>query len=109
VVNYASGKESAERVVANITANGGRAITAQADVARPEDIERLFAETARAFGRLDILVNNAGVYEFRPLQELTEAHFHRHFNLNVLGVLLASKEAVKYFGPGGGSIINIAP
>jgi len=108
VVNYASSKDGADRVVADITAKGGRAIAVQADVARPADIDRLFAETARAFGRLDILVNNAGVYEWLPLEQITEAHFHRHFDLNVLGVLLASKEAVKHFGAGGGSVINIS-
>ena len=108
VVNYASSKEGAERVVAEITAKGGRAIAVQADVARQADVDRLFAETARAFGRLDILVNNAGVYDWLPLERVTEAHFHRHFDLNVLGVLLASQAAAKRFGPGGGTIINIS-
>jgi len=108
VVNYASSKEGADRVVADITAKGGRAIAVQADVARQADIDRLFAETARAFGRLDILVNNAGVYEWLPLEQVTEKHFHRHFDLNVLGLLLASKEAAKHFGAGGGVIINIS-
>jgi 3-oxoacyl-[acyl-carrier protein] reductase len=101
VVNYASSKDGADRVVADIVAKGLRAITVQADIARAADVERLFAETARAFGRLDILVNNAGVYEFRPLDEVTEEHFHRHFDLNVLGVLLASKAAMKHFGAAG--------
>jgi 3-oxoacyl-[acyl-carrier protein] reductase len=108
VVNYASSKESAERVVKDVTGKGGRAMAVQADVARPADVERLFAETTRAFGRLDILVNNAGVYEWLPLEQVTEAHFHRHFDLNVLGLLLTSKEAVKQFGPQRGSIINIS-
>jgi 3-oxoacyl-[acyl-carrier protein] reductase len=108
VVNYASSKDGADRVVADIVAKGLRAITVQADIARAADVERLFAETARAFGRLDILVNNAGVYEFRPLDEVTEEHFHRHFDLNVLGVLLASKAAMKHFGAAGGSIINMS-
>ena len=108
VVNYASSKDGAERVVGEITAKGGRAIAMQADVARQAEVDRLFAETARAFGRLDILVNNAGVYEWLPLDQVTEAHFHRHFDLNVLGVLLASKAATKHFGAGGGSIINIS-
>jgi len=108
VVNYASSKEGAERVVAEITAKGGRAIAVQADVARQADVDRLFAETTRAFGRLDILVNNAGVYDWLPLEQVTEAHFHRHFDLNVLGVLLASKAAAQRFGPAGGSIINIS-
>jgi 3-oxoacyl-[acyl-carrier protein] reductase len=108
VVNYASSKEGADRVVADITAKGGRAVAVQADVARQADVDRLFAETARAFGRLDILVNNAGVYEWLPLEQVTEAHFHQQFDLNVLGLLLASKEAVKRFGAGGGSIVNVS-
>ena len=108
VVNYASSKEGADRVVADITRNGGRAIAVQADVARQADIDHLFAETTNAFGRLDILVNNAGVYEFSPLDDVTNAHFHRQFDVNVLGVLLASKAAVKHFGAAGGSIINIS-
>jgi 3-oxoacyl-[acyl-carrier protein] reductase len=108
VVNYASSKDDAERVVSEITSKGGRAIAVQANLGQPSDIERLFAETARAFGRLDILVNNAGVYEWLPLEQVTEKHFHRHFDLNVLGVLLASKEAAKHFGTGGGVIINIS-
>jgi 3-oxoacyl-[acyl-carrier protein] reductase len=108
VVNYASSKEGAERVVAEITAKGGRAIALQADVARQADVDRLVAETVRAFGRLDILVNNAGVYDWLPLEQVTEAHFHRHFDLNVLGVLLTTQAAVKQFGAAGGSIINIS-
>jgi 3-oxoacyl-[acyl-carrier protein] reductase len=108
VVNYASSKGDAEKVVAEITAAGGRATAVGADVAKKADIERLFAETKRAFGRLDILVNNAGVYEFIPLEQVTEARFHKQFNLNVLGLLLATQEAVKYFGPDGGSVINIS-
>src|SRR4029434_1124005 len=86
----------------------GQAIAVQGDVAKQADITRLFAETKKAFGRLDILVNNAGIYEFAPLETITEEHFHKHFNLNVLGALLATKEAVKFFGPEGGSVINIA-
>jgi 3-oxoacyl-[acyl-carrier protein] reductase len=108
VVNYASSKEGAERVVAEIKRNGGRAVAVQADVAKPSDIRRLFAETKKAFGRLDILVNNAGIYEFAPLESVTPEHFHKHFDLNVLGLILASQEAVRYFGPGGGSIVNIS-
>ena len=107
VVNYASSKEGADRVVAEIAGKGGKAVAVQADLAKPADVTRLFAETKKAFGRLDILVNNAGIYEFAPLEAITEEHFHKHFNLNVLGVLLAAKEAVKLFGPEGGSIINI--
>jgi 3-oxoacyl-[acyl-carrier protein] reductase len=108
VVNYASGKAEAERVVAQITADGGRAVAVQANVARQTDVARLFAETKAAFGRLDILVNNAGIYEFAPLEELTEAHFHRQFDLNVLGVLLASRETLTHFDAAGGSIVNIS-
>jgi 3-oxoacyl-[acyl-carrier protein] reductase len=106
-VNYASSKEGADRVVAEIVGKGGQAIAVQGDVAKQADITRLFAETKKAFGRLDILVNNAGIYEFAPLETITEEHFHKHFNLNVLGALLATKEAVKFFGPEGGSVINI--
>ena len=108
VVNYASSKDGADRVVAEITRQGGKAIAVQANVARPADIERLFSEATKAFGRLDILVNNAGIYEFSPLEGVTEEHFHRQFDLNVLGLLLASKEALKHFGASGGSIVNIS-
>jgi len=108
VVNYASSKEGAERVVAHIVNKGGRAIAVQANMVHPADIERLFAEAQRAFGKLDILVNNAGVYEFISLEKVTVEHFHRHFDLNVLGLILATKEALKYFGPAGGSVINIS-
>lgn len=108
VVNYASSKESAERVVAEITHTGGQAIAVQADVAKPADIDRLFSETKKAFGRLDVLVNNAGIYEFAPLEEVTEQHFHRQFDLNVLGLILASKAAVRHFDAAGGSIINVS-
>src|SRR3984893_7804763 len=107
VVNYAASKEGADRVVNEIADHGGEAIAIQADVAKKEDIERLFAETKKAFGRLDILVNNAGVYRFAPLEEVTEDEFHRQFNTNVLGLILATREAVKYFSAEGGSIINI--
>src|SRR5207248_1264397 len=108
VVNYASSKQGADRVVAEIKGTGGRAVAVQADVSKPADIQRLFAEAKRAFGRLDILVNNAGVYEFAPLEAVTPAHFHKLFDLNVLGLILASQEAVKHFGSAGGSIINIS-
>src|SRR6266567_6997844 len=107
VVNYASSKQDAERVVAEIAARGGRAIAVQGDVSKPAHIERLFSEAMKAFGRLDILVNNAGVYELSPLEGVTEDLFHKHFNLNVLGLLLTTKEGVKHMGPEGGSIINI--
>ena len=107
VVNYASSKEDADRVVDEITKRGGQGIAVQGDVAREADIERLFAATNKAFGRLDILVNNAGVYQFTPLEEMAENEFHREFNTNVLGLILATREAVKYFGVEGGSVINI--
>jgi 3-oxoacyl-[acyl-carrier protein] reductase len=108
VVNYASSKADAERMVGDIARDGGRAIAVQADVAQPAEVARLFAETKAKFGRLDVLVNNAGVYEFLPLEAVSEAHFHKHFDLNVLGLLIASKEAAALFGPEGGSIINIS-
>jgi len=108
VVNYSSSKESADQVVAEIAGKKGKAIAVQANVSKPTEIERLFAETRKAFGRLDILVNNAGIYEFAPLEGITEENFHKHFNLNVLGLVLASREAAKYFGPEGGSIVNIS-
>jgi 3-oxoacyl-[acyl-carrier protein] reductase len=108
VVNYASSKEGADRVVAEITGNGGKAIAVGANVAKQADIKRLFAEAKKAFGRLDILVNNAGIYEFAPLGEVTAEHFHKLFDLNVLGLILASQEAARHFGPAGGSIVNIS-
>src|SRR6266446_6058550 len=108
VVNYSSSKEGADRVVAEITSNGGKAVAVQANVAQKADIDRLFAETKTAFGRLDILVNNAGVYDFAPLESVTEEHFHRQFNLNVLGLLLTSQKAAASFDASGGSIINIS-
>jgi 3-oxoacyl-[acyl-carrier protein] reductase len=107
VVNYASSKEGADRVVEQITAKGGKAIAVQGDVSRQADVTRLFADTKKSYGKLNILVNNAGVYQFAPLDSVTEDLFHRLFNLNVLGLLLTAKEAVKLFGPEGGSIINI--
>jgi 3-oxoacyl-[acyl-carrier protein] reductase len=108
VVNYASSKEGADRVVAEIVGNGGRAVAVQANVAKQAEIHRLFAEAKKAFGRLDILVNNAGVYDFSPLEGITEEHFHKLFDLNVLGLILASQEAAVQFGPAGGSIVNIS-
>ncbi|MBS1915360.1 MAG: glucose 1-dehydrogenase [Bacteroidetes bacterium] len=108
VVNYASSKEGAENVVKEIVSNGGKAVAIQADFSRKADIDRLFDETQTKFSRLDILVNNAGVYEFSPLESITEEHFHRQFNLNVLGLLLASQKAAGLFDENGGSIINIS-
>src|SRR6201997_414208 len=102
-VNYASSREGAERVVADIKVSGGKAIAVKGDVAKAADVRRLFEETKKAFGTLDVLVNNAGVYKFVPLEEITEDEFHREFNVNVLGTILATKEAVKHFGPNGGS------
>ena len=108
VVNYASSKQDADKVVERITAKGGKAIAVQGDVSKPEDIARLFAETKQHFAQVDVLVNNAGVYDFAPLEAITAEHFHRLFNLNVLGLLLTTQEAVKHIGPQGGSIINIS-
>jgi 3-oxoacyl-[acyl-carrier protein] reductase len=108
VVNYASSRQGADRVVSEITGQGGRAVAVQADLSRPADIKRLFAEAKKVFGRLDILVNNAGVYEFAALEAVTPELFHKMFDLNVLGVILASQEAVKHFGSDGGSIVNIS-
>jgi 3-oxoacyl-[acyl-carrier protein] reductase len=108
VVNYSSSKEGAERVVADITRKGGKAVAVQANVARKADIQRLFGETKRAFGRLDVLVNNAGVYEFAPLGEVTAEHFHKLFDLNVLGLILTTQEAARHFGPDGGSVVNVS-
>ncbi len=108
VVNYSSSKAGADTVVANIQAKGGKAIAVQGDVSKPADITRLFAETKTAFGKLDILVNNAGVYDFQPLGSITPEHFHKQFDLNVLGLLLTTQEAVKHIGPDGGSILNIS-
>ena len=108
VVNYASSKTGAENVVREIGAGGGKAIAVQGDMSKKADIERLFAETKRAFQTIDILINNAGIYEFAPLESVTEEHFHKQFNLNVLGLILASQAAVKLFGPAGGSLVNIS-
>jgi len=107
VVNYSSAKEGADKVVAEIVANGGSAVAVQGDVSKSEDVVRLFAEAKSTYGPIDILVNNAGVYQFGALAEIDEEHFHRQFNINVLGLLLASREAVNNFNENGGSIINI--
>lgn len=108
VVNFAKSKAGAEAVVDRIKKADGKAVAVQADVAKPDEVRRLFAETKKAFGKLDILVNNAGIYEFAPLEAITAEHFHKHFDLNVLALLLATQEAVKHFGPSGGSIINMS-
>lgn len=106
VVNYASGKEGAEAVVAAITAAKGKAIAVGGDVTKTADTQSIVDAAIKAYGRLDILVNNSGVYEFAPLEEITEAHFHRQFNVNVLGTLLTAQAAAKHMKEGG-SIINI--
>jgi 3-oxoacyl-[acyl-carrier protein] reductase len=107
VVNYSSSTAGADRIVGEINGNGGRAIAVQANLAREADVRRLFAESKKAFGKLDVLVNNAGIYEFLPLDEVSVEHFRKQFDLNVLGLLLASQEAARQFGPEGGSIVNI--
>jgi len=106
VVNYSSARSDADKVVTQIRNQGGKAIALQADVSKASDVQRLFEETKKAFGKIDVLVNNAGVYEFAPIGDFTEEQFRRMFDTNVLGVLLASREASKYFGEGG-AIINI--
>jgi 3-oxoacyl-[acyl-carrier protein] reductase len=108
VVNYATSREGADRVVAEIKAAGGKAIAVQGDMSKEADVGRLFAETRQAFGAVDVLVNNAGVYQFEPIEAVTETEFHREFNINVLGPILAIREAVKHFGPNGGSVINMS-
>ena len=108
VVNYASSKSGADRVVGENIAGGGKAVAIQANIAKKAEIVRLFADAKKAFGRLDILVNNAGIYEFLPIEQITEEHFHKQFDLNVLGLILASKEAAAQFGDAGGSIVNVS-
>jgi 3-oxoacyl-[acyl-carrier protein] reductase len=108
VVNYASSKTDADKVVDEITKRGGKAVAVQGNVAKKADVERLFASAKKAFGKIDILVNSAGVYRFEPLEAVTEDEFHRQFNTNVLGLILATQEATKYFGPEGGSVINVS-
>ena len=108
LVNYATSRDAADKVVAEIIGSGGKAAAIHGDVAKAGDVEHLFAEAKRAFGQIDVLVNNAGIYEFAPLEAVSEAEFHRLFNTNVLGVLLATREAVKHFGPNGGSVINLS-
>jgi 3-oxoacyl-[acyl-carrier protein] reductase len=108
VVNYASSKAGAEAVVNRIRQADGKAVAVQTDVSKLDDVRRLFAETKKAFAKLNILVNNAGIYEFAALEAISAEHFHKQFDLNVLGLLLTTQEAVKHFGPSGGSIINIS-
>src|ERR1700738_890851 len=108
VVNYASSREGADKVVAKIAASGGKASAVQADVSKVADVKRLFEEAKKAFGRLDVLVNNAGVYQFDPVESVTETEFRREFDTNVLGTLLTTQESRKFSGPGGGNIINVS-
>jgi 3-oxoacyl-[acyl-carrier protein] reductase len=108
VVNYASSKSGADKVVDEISKAGGKAVAVQADVAKPADITRLFAETKKAFGKVDVLVNNAGIYDFQPLEAITAEHFHKQFDLNVLGLLLTTQEAVKHFPSTGGNVVNVS-
>ena len=107
VVNYASARSDGDKVVDEITKRGGKAVAVQANVAKKADVQRLFADTEKAFGKIDILVNNAGVYEFVPLEDVSEQQFHRMFDTNVLGLLLVTQEAIKHFNSSGGSVINI--
>lgn len=108
VVNYSSDKAGAEKVAKAVQSKGGKAIAVQADVSKPDQVKRLFSETRKAFGSLDVLVNNAGVYDFRPLDQLDEAFYRKHFDLNVFGLLFTTKEALPFFGEKGGSVINIS-
>jgi 3-oxoacyl-[acyl-carrier protein] reductase len=107
VVNYATSKKGADDVVARIKERGGKAIAIQGDVSKPDDIARLFSEVKKEFGKVDILVNNAGMYEFAALDTITPEHIRKHFDLNVAGLLLTTKEAVRLMGPDGGSIVNL--
>ncbi|MNY01810.1 Glucose 1-dehydrogenase 4 [compost metagenome] len=108
VVNYASSKEDAEKVVSAITDQGGIAIAVQGDVSKEADVARLHEETKKAFGTLDILVNNAGIYLYEPIEQVSAETFHRSFNINVLGSILSIQESLKLFGDKGGNIINIS-
>ena len=107
-VNYASDKEGAERVVAEITGKGGKALAIRADMSKAAEVKQLFEATKKALGAPKVLVNNAGVFDFKPVQDVTEADFHRHVDINVLGPMLAIQEALKHFPPEGGSIVNIS-
>jgi len=107
-VNYAAAKEGAERTVSEITNRGGKAVAIQADVSNAADVKRLFEQTKKVLGSVDVLVNNAGIYEFAPFEAITEQDFHRHFDINVLGTILATQEALKYFPRSGGCVINIS-
>jgi len=108
VINYASAKSDADKVVDEIAKGGGKAVAIQGSVVKKADVEKLFAAAEKALGKIDILVNNAGVYQFAPLEEITEDDFHRQYDTNVLGLILATQEGVKHFGPEGGSVINVS-
>lgn len=108
VVNYASSKSGADVVVKRITDAGGKAIAVGGSVTKQDEIDLLIAETVKAYGKIDVLVNNAGIFEFLPLEAITPEHFHKQFDINVLGLLLTTQAAVKQFNPEGGSIINIS-
>lgn len=107
-VNYNGDKDGADRVVAAIAAKGGKAVAVQGNLADPGHVKRVVADAVKALGPIDILVNNASIYAFKPIGEITPEHFHEHFDLNVLGLLLISQEAVRHFSPRGGSIVNIS-
>lgn len=108
IVNYSSSKAGADKVVAEIAAKGGKAVALQANLSKPAEVQKFFAEVKKAHGRVDILVNNAGIYEFAPLDQITPEHFYKLFDLNVLGLLLTTQEAAKLVGPEGASFINIS-
>ncbi len=108
VVHYASDRKGAEKVVADIEKAGAKAVAVQGDLSKPDEVEKVFKAAGDAFGNIDVLVNNAGVYEFRPVTQVDPAHFHKLFDLNVLGLLLSTREAVKRMNGGGGSVINIS-
>jgi 3-oxoacyl-[acyl-carrier protein] reductase len=107
-VNYASDKEGAERTVSEIVVKGGKAVAIKANMSKSAEVKQMFEETKKALGTPSVLVNNAGVFEFGPIEQVTEAQFHRHFDINVLGTMLAVQEALKHFPPEGGSIVNIS-
>lgn len=107
-VNYSADKDGAERTVVNVTREGGKAVAIQGDVSKAAEVTRLFEETRKTFSSVDVLVNNAGVFRFDPLEEITEKEFHREFDINVLGTILATQQAIKYFPRIGGSIINLS-
>jgi len=108
IVNYSTSQVAAEKVVAEILSQGGKAIAVQADVSKKVDIDRLFTASKSAYGAIDILVNNAGIYNPAPIEEITEEHFHKQVDLNMLGLILTTQEAIKHFNSEGGSIINIS-